>query len=301
MRFPVGRLTLGIGEPLTNDGPVPDMTHDAERVRMVEDAGFHTLWFRDVPLHSYEFRDAGQIYDPFVHMAYVAACTSRIGLATAATVITLRHPIHVAKMAASLDNLSGGRLALGVATGDREEEFPAFRQKRAERAESFRDSMDFIRKLWRPGTPRTTANRWGGVDMGLEMLPKPSSPIPLLVTGNCGQSPQWIAENSDGWIVYGDSPERTATATAKWRSMTPTPLPYISTTNVDLLEDPDAPAMPLRYGFRAGRNFLLKYLETMEAAGVDHLIISLRQSSRPVPDVIAELGEHILPRYPSEG
>ena len=67
---------------------------------------------------------------------------------------------------------------------------------------------------------------------------------------------------------------------------------------LDLLPDPDAEPKPLRYGFRAGRAFLLRYLERLAGLGVDHVILGLRASRRPVPDVLDELGEHVFPVYP---
>ncbi|WP_306509588.1 TIGR03571 family LLM class oxidoreductase [Corynebacterium xerosis] len=316
LHLPTDRMTLGLAEPLTGGrGPVPDLQmllrDTAAVAKHAEDAGATALWFRDVPLLVDEFRDAGQILDPFTHMAYLAAHTSSIGLATASTVLTLRHPIHVAKQAASVDQLSGGRVALGVATGDRPEEFPAFKRRRADRADDFRHAVDYVRALWRPGTPRTTANRWGGVDMGIEMLPKPvgGSPIPLYVTGHCGQTPEWIAEHGDGWMYYGQDLDTTAKLVRGWRDNVARACgtddggvdvvkPYITTLTLDLLPDPDAEPKPLRYGFRAGRTFLLRYLERLAGLGVDHVILGLRASRRPVPDVLDELGEHVFPAYP---
>lgn len=316
LHLPTDRMTLGLAEPLSGGrGPVPDLQvllrDTAAVAKHAEDAGATALWFRDVPLLVDEFRDAGQILDPFTHMAYLAAHTSSIGLATASTVLTLRHPIHVAKQAASVDQLSGGRVALGVATGDRPEEFPAFKRRRADRADDFRHAVDYVRALWRPGTPRTTANRWGGVDMGIEMLPKPvgGSPIPLYVTGHCGQTPEWIAEHGDGWMYYGQDLDTTAKLVRGWRDNVARACgtddggvdvvkPYITTLTLDLLPDPDAEPKPLRYGFRAGRTFLLRYLERLAGLGVDHVILGLRASRRPVPDVLDELGEHVFPVYP---
>ncbi len=316
LHLPTDRMTLGLAEPLSGGrGPVPDLQvllrDTAAVAKHAEDAGATALWFRDVPLLVDEFRDAGQILDPFTHMAYLAAHTSSIGLATASTVLTLRHPIHVAKQAASVDQLSGGRVALGVATGDRPEEFPAFKRRRADRADDFRHAVGYVRALWRPGTPRTTANRWGGVDMGIEMLPKPvgGSPIPLYVTGHCGQTPEWIAEHGDGWMYYGQDLDTTAKLFRGWRDNVARACgtddggvdvvkPYITTLTLDLLPDPDAEPKPLRYGFRAGRAFLLRYLERLAGLGVDHVILGLRASRRPVPDVLDELGEHVFPVYP---
>lgn len=316
LHLPTDRMTIGLAEPLTGGrGPVPDLDallrDTAGVAKQAEDAGATALWFRDVPLLVDEFRDAGQILDPFTHMAYLAAHTSEIGLATASTVLTLRHPIHVAKQAASVDQLSGGRVALGVATGDRPEEFPAFKRRRADRAEDFRHAVDYVRALWRPGTPRTRANRWGGVDMGIEMLPKPvgGGPIPLYVTGHCGQTPEWIAEHGDGWMYYGQDLDTTAKLVRGWRDDVARMCgsdalgrdvvkPYITTLTLDLLPDPDAEPKPLRYGFRAGRTFLLRYLERLAGVGVDHVMLGLRASRRPVPDVLDELAEHVFPIYP---
>lgn len=316
LHLPTDRMTIGLAEPLTGGrGPVPDLDallrDTAGLAKQAEDAGATALWFRDVPLLVDEFRDAGQILDPFTHMAYLAAHTSEIGLATASTVLTLRHPIHVAKQAASVDQLSGGRVALGVATGDRPEEFPAFKRRRADRAEDFRHAVDYVRALWRPGTPRTRANRWGGVDMGIEMMPKPvgGGPIPLYVTGHCGQTPEWIAEHGDGWMYYGQDLDTTAKLVRGWRDEVARMCgsdalgrdvvkPYITTLTLDLLPDPDAEPKPLRYGFRAGRTFLLRYLERLAGVGVDHVMLGLRASRRPVPDVLDELAEHVFPIYP---
>lgn len=310
-QLPTDRMTLGLAEPLAGGrGPVPVLDRlladTAGLARHAEDAGAAALWFRDVPLLVDEFRDAGQILDPFTHMAYLAAHTSTIGLATASTVLTLRHPIHVAKQAASVDQLSGGRVALGVATGDRAEEFPAFKQRRGDRAESFRHAVDYVRALWRPGTPRTVANRWGGVDMGVEMLPKPvgGDPIPLYVTGHCAQTPEWIAEHGDGWMYYGQDLATTEKLVRGWRDDVArvcgdTVKPYITTLTLDLLADPDAEPKPLRYGFRAGRTFLLRYLGRVADLGVDHVMLGLRSSRRPVPEVLDELAEHVFPEYPA--
>lgn len=63
--------------------------------------------------------------DPFVYIGFLADQTKRIALGIASIILPLRHPAHVAKAAASADVLSGGRLILGVASGDRPEEYPA--------------------------------------------------------------------------------------------------------------------------------------------------------------------------------
>ena len=80
---------------------------------------FPPFWLRDVPFNVPSFGDAGQVFDPFVYLGYLAAGTKDIALGVSSIILPLRHPAHVAKAAASADQLSDGRLILGVASGDR--------------------------------------------------------------------------------------------------------------------------------------------------------------------------------------
>ena len=83
------------------------------------------LWLRDVPFNVPSFGDAGQLFDPFVYLGYLAGQTDTIALGVSSLILPHRHPAEVAKAAASVDVLSEGRLLLGVASGDRPDEYPA--------------------------------------------------------------------------------------------------------------------------------------------------------------------------------
>ena len=110
------KLTMGVLFPIEAfEGPIPQMNKE-EQIRLAQQAeslGFDTLWVRDVPLFDPNFRDVGQIYDPWIYMAHIATLTQSIKLGTASMVLPLRHPIHFAKAAASIDRLFPGRLHLG--------------------------------------------------------------------------------------------------------------------------------------------------------------------------------------------
>src|SRR6476661_4405157 len=125
--FAPGRLTLGVFFPIEAfRGDVPTMQGQERLARRAEELGFAALWVRDVPLRDPSFGDVGQVYDPWVYLGWIAAQTRTIALATGSIILPLRHPLHTAKEAASVDQLSGGRFVLGVASGDRAVEFPAF-------------------------------------------------------------------------------------------------------------------------------------------------------------------------------
>ncbi|PPU96851.1 LLM class flavin-dependent oxidoreductase [Xanthomonas hyacinthi] len=133
-------MTVGIALPLDNDWSadgeqrrqvsnrprgVPDLSRQEELVRQMDTSGFSAIWMRDVPIFDpHRFGDAGSVYDPFVNFGFLAAVTRNAASGTAAIVLPLRHPLLVAKAAASVDVLANGRLILGVATGDRPVEFP---------------------------------------------------------------------------------------------------------------------------------------------------------------------------------
>ena len=187
--FRPGRLSLGVVVPLEtySTSPVPTMTRHQERVQLAEELGFSVVWLRDVPFNVPSFGDAGQTFDPFAYLGFLAASTERIALGVASIVLPLRHPAHVAKAAASVDALSGGRLILGVASGDRPEEYPALNLSFDDRGDRFRESFDYIRHMWddSPEFENVYGNPYGGMDM----LPKPVfGKLPMLITGGSQQA-----------------------------------------------------------------------------------------------------------------
>lgn len=147
--FRAGHLSLGVVVPLEryDDGPVPTLRHHLERAQLADQLGFSALWLRDVPFNVPSFGDAGQVFDPFVYLGFLAAHTEQIALGVASIVLPLRHPAHVAKAAASADVLSEGRLLLGVASGDRPAEYPALGVSFADRGRRFRESFSYLQRM----------------------------------------------------------------------------------------------------------------------------------------------------------
>jgi luciferase-type oxidoreductase len=295
------KLTLGLFFPIESYmGDIPEMNIDKQMklAKRAEELNFASLFVRDVPLRDPNFGDVGQMYDPFTYLGFVAANTEKIALGTGSIILTLRHPLHVAKAAASVDRLSGERLILGVATGDRPIEFPAFSVNPEDRSELFRESVDVMRKAWKEHFPTIDSAR---VHLtGGDLLPKPKlSSLPLMVTGHSGQSPEWIAEHSDGWIYYPRGLKFQKTLIDNWRSLTEEFKPFTQSLYIDLAEDPNHLPIPIHLGFRTGRNFVIEFLEALQNAGVNHVIINLKYGQRPVEEVIEELGEYVVPHFPA--
>jgi luciferase-type oxidoreductase len=154
--FKEGKLTVGLFfaiESYTGAVPQMDVEQQIQTAKLADDKGFSALFFRDVFLNVPSFGDVGHIYDPWVLMGNVMAQTTRIAMATGSIIGTLRHPLEIAKAAASADRLSHQRLVLGLASGDRQAEFPAFNTDIDKRAELFRETLAVARQAWREDFP----------------------------------------------------------------------------------------------------------------------------------------------------
>lgn len=114
--FKPNQLSLGLVVPIEHysQSAVPTMKHHLERVQLVEKLGFKAIWVRDVPFHVPSFGDAGQTFDPFTYLGFLAGQTNEIALGIASIALPLHHPVHIAKSAATIDQLSNGRLIMGV-------------------------------------------------------------------------------------------------------------------------------------------------------------------------------------------
>jgi luciferase-type oxidoreductase len=302
--FAPGRLTLGLLFPIEAFAGDQPLMRDQERLaRRAEELGFAALWVRDVPLRVPGFGDVGQVHDPWVWLGWIAAHTTRIALGTAAIVLPLRHPLHVAKAAASVDRLSGGRLLLGVASGDRPQEFPAFGVAHERRAELFREHLGVFRAALAGEFPLVRSA--SGLLQGADLVPKPTArEIPVLVTGSSGQTLPWIAANAQGWLTYPRGLERQRDVLAEWhaaaRAADPAAFkPAGQSLYIDLAEEPDTAATPIHLGWRLGRCRLVEHLRALEAGGAGHVILNLKYGRRPAAEVVEELGAHVVPAFPA--
>ncbi|MBX2800508.1 MAG: LLM class oxidoreductase [Myxococcales bacterium] len=300
--FRSGRLSVGLVVPIESypDGPVPSLTRHVQRVQLAEALGFAAVWLRDVPFDVPSFGDAGQTFDPLVYLGLLAGKTERIGLGIASLILPLRHPAHVAKAAASVDVLSAGRLLLGVASGDRPDEYPAMNVPFDDRGERFRASFDYIRRVADRGA--AFDNPFGSPGGGMDLLPKPTAGrLPLLITGGSQQHPDWIARFGDGWMVYPHPIELQTRVVEDWRQRVATsggpPKPVMQPLYVDLVDDRDARPVPIHLGFRLGVSFLRLYLKRLEAIGVNHVALNLRFNRAHTEATLERLAAEVLPDF----
>ncbi|WP_296947857.1 TIGR03571 family LLM class oxidoreductase [uncultured Massilia sp.] len=296
-----GHLTLGLMTPLVRaPGQPADVAAELALAARAGALGVAALWTRDVPLiiPQGSSGDAAVLDDPFVWLAALALAAPQAAIGTAAAVLPLRHPLHLAKAAWSLDRMSGGRLILGLGSGDRPQEFAAFGVGEGRDA-LLRERWAVLRAALAPGgDPALQA-----VTGGFAPTAPPQARIPLLAVGSMRQSLQWIAAHADGWATYHREEARQQGRIALWHQALRERAggldkPFVQSLQLELLDDPHAPAVPLELGLRAGRHALLAYLERMAGLGVAHMLLNL-QGARPVAAQLEELGAHVVPRLPS--
>ncbi|WP_087108021.1 LLM class oxidoreductase [Halomonas citrativorans] len=295
------KLTFGILAPLEGYplSDTPTMEGHTALAKQADNLGFAALWLRDVPFRDPAFGDVAQIYDPMVYASWLTAVTQRIAIGTAGMILPLRDPIAIAKQALSVDQLSNGRFVLGVSTGDRPSEYPAFGVDFENRTERFRDAYSMIKVLANESFPVHQTSNFGSLDGSLDLVPKAfNARLPLVAVGRCGQDISWLADNMDGWIWHQSNLDHLPKLIEAWRSVCgpETFKPYGYGTFFELDSNPNA---PLRWGrgLRGGRKTLIDLWQRQRDQGVSHVALNMRVSHRSVKDTLQELGDHVLPLF----
>lgn len=147
----------------------------------------------------------GECMDTLATLAFLAGCTSRIRLLTSVIVVPHRQPVLTAKLFATADVLSGGRVIAGVGAGWMPEEFAALGTPPfAERGAVTDEYIQAWKTLWTQGRPRMDG-KYANFD-NVVFEPKPiSQPIPIWVGGESPRSLRRVAEHGDGWYPVSNN------------------------------------------------------------------------------------------------
>ena len=159
-------------------------------------------------------------HDPFVLFGYLAGCTSRLGFATGVLILPQRQTALVAKQAACLDVLCGGRFRLGIGVGWNEAEFVGLNEDFHNRGRRSEEQVQLMQALW--AEPHVKfEGRWHTIeDAGINPRPQ-SGAVPVWFGGHHERTLQRVAKWGDGWMPNAYPPDRSALEIfARLRSMT---------------------------------------------------------------------------------
>ena len=207
-------MQIGVVFPQTEVSTDPISVRDY--VQAAEDLGYHHMAVFDHVLGANpESRPAWRgVYDsshgflePLVLFGYLAPLTKRIGFATSVLVLPQRQASLVAKQAAVVDVLTGGRLRLGVAVGWNEVEFEALGEDFGNRGRRMDEQVEVMQALWTRKLVTYKGNWHQITDAGLNPLPV-QQPIPIWFGGGAEQTLRRVGRVGDGW--FANTSRRTA-------------------------------------------------------------------------------------------
>ncbi|NKY33549.1 LLM class F420-dependent oxidoreductase [Nocardia speluncae] len=199
--------TGGAEGDVLDAGPLGEVAVAAER------AGFGGFSLSEHPAPGARWLGAGghQTLDPFVSLGYAAALTERIRLITYLSVAPYRNPMLLAKAAATLDKLSGGRAILGIGTGYLKGEFHAVGVDFDERNQLFDEALDVLPLHWKGEPFSYTGTHFSARDVQARPAPV-QQPIPIWIGGNSALSRRRVARAAHGWIPMSGGAELSGTA-----------------------------------------------------------------------------------------
>lgn len=168
-------------------------------LRAADESPFESLWVQEQLLG----RDPS--LEPLTSLAYAAAATSRLRLGTATVVAPLRDPILLAKVAATLDVMSGGRLTIGLSIGEVAQIYDAVGVDMSKRGRRLDEAVDVLVSLWTEQHASHHGAFWSFEEAAMEPKPR-SRPHPeLWFGGHSRPALRRVARSGTGWIGAGGS------------------------------------------------------------------------------------------------
>jgi probable F420-dependent oxidoreductase len=205
---------MKFGLMFANTGPfgVPDSL--VRLAQAAEEHGIESMWTVEhvvIPVgykSPYPYSPSGKIPgaesvpipDPLLPLAFVAAVTKKIRLATGILILPQRHPAYVAKEVATLDVLSAGRVILGIGSGWLAEEFEVVGVPFRERGARTDEAIRALRSLWK-STPEAFSGkfyRWPAVESNPKPVQKPG--VPIVIGGHSEAAARRAARLGDGFF-----------------------------------------------------------------------------------------------------
>jgi probable F420-dependent oxidoreductase len=209
---------MRIGVALPQEATKADPSAVRDFAQAVEQLGYAHLEVYDhvlgasrdaYPALTGPYRTEHPFYEPFVLFGYLAGQTTSIELVTGVIILAQRQTALVAKQAAIVDVLSGGRLRLGIGTGWNPVEFEALGENFRNRGRRSEEQIAVLRALWTQEQV-TFKGQWHSiVAAGINPLPV-QRPIPIWIGGRAEAVGERCGRLGDGWIAIHDAPDERA-------------------------------------------------------------------------------------------
>ena len=291
---------MKVGCHLPMFGPVGTRHNVLAFARRMEALGYDSLWASDhvvIPhriTSRYPYSPTGQFplgpevpfLEPLTTLAVVAGVTQRVTLGTSILVLPHRNPVLAAKMAATLDHLSEGRLVLGVGVGWMREEIELLGGTYDRRGAWSDEALAVMRACWRQARTAHRGEFFSFDDIGV--FPKPTrGDIPVLIGGHTPRALRRVVELGDGWHAAFITPEALKTDIGRLRdecARQKRPFDQLAISVRAGLSLRDAPLRPDRKPLQGSRDQVIADLRAYRDLGVESLLLEARY--RDLDDMI---------------
>ncbi len=283
---------MKFGITIPNNWGVEDPQQVLDMGPRAEELGFDSLWVMDHLFNVAHVRS--RIYDkPYYHpmsvLSYLAATTKRPMLGTSVLVLPYHNPVELAKYAATLDQISGGRLTLGVGAGATTEEFELLGIPLRSRGTLTDESIAIMKELWTSARPSFKSSRWNIEETIFTPKPKQTPHIPFWIGGSSPAALRRAAQDGDGWHPSGISPEDFSLGAREIREQAaaagrnPASLTMSVRVDVDLSGD-------------LGQ--LSATLAAYQTAGVEHVVLAIGTGDTLLINSLAEgIANEVIPQF----
>jgi len=295
------------GVTIPNNWGVEDPKQVLEFGPLAESLGYDSVWVMDHLFNTGYIRERLEdkpYYHPMSTLSYLAATTSKVTLGTSVLVLPYHNPVELAKYAATLDQISGGRVTLGVGVGAMTEEFDALGISMRERGSLTNECIDIMKELWSSHLPKFQSKHWDFSD--LYFSPKPAqSSIPIWVGGSSPGAIKRTALRGDGWHPTGVSAENYAltkheimeAATAAGRDASA--MTWSTRLEVEVHGRPSSERASTRTRL-PGNNpeMMVAGIKAYQDAGVDHMVLALNSGDvSALKRLMETIAAEVMPEF----
>ena len=295
---------MKLGVTIPNNRGVEDPQQVLALGPLAEELGYDSLWVMDHLFNMGYIRkrlEDKPYYHPLTTLSYLAATTRRVLLGTSVLVLPYHNPVDLAKYAATLDQISGGRVILGVGVGVMAEEFQALGIPIRQRGSLTNESIAIMKELWTSPHPTYSSRRWNFSDLRFSPKPLQKPHIPLWIGGSSQGAIHRAATVGDGWHPNAISPEEFSLGRkeigelAATSGRDPGSITMSARLEVEVADGPTSVQARVS-GDDPGR--VAAAIEAYQAAGAEHVVLAL--NSGDVPAVIRRMesiARDVLPRF----
>ena len=299
---------MKIGVTIPNNWGIEDIQQVLAFGPLAEELGFDSVWVMD---HLFNNGYIGErlsdkpYYHPLATLSHLSATTHRVLLGTSVLVLPYHNPVELAKYAASLDQMSGGRVTLGVGVGAMTEEFQALGIPMRQRGSLTNECIAIMKELWTNNEASYHSRRWNFDEVKFSPKPLQKPHIPLWIGGSSPGALKRAATLGDGWHPSGVSPEeysmgrREIQDLAIARGRDPESLLMSVRVEVEVSPGPSSDRAANRSRLSGvDMDEMTAGIEAYQTAGVEHIVLALNSGDvDKLKGTMEQVARHVLPHF----